>query len=73
MSYITKLILRMGMNRVRDRTLQEIAPEQYDFLPDKGARNAIFVLRSLKERLRSKRHKKYYMHVSLTTAKHFIH
>ena len=40
MRHITKLILRVVMNRVRDRTLQEISPEQYGFMPDKGTRNA---------------------------------
>ena len=43
-------ISRVVMNRVRGRTLQEIAPEQYDFMPDKGTRNAIFVLRRISER-----------------------
>ena len=45
MSHITKLILRVVMNRVRGITLQEIAPGQYGFMPDKGTRNAIFVLK----------------------------
>jgi len=50
MSHITKLVLRVVMNRVRGRTLHDIAPEQYGFMPDKGTRNAIFVLRRLTER-----------------------
>ena len=50
MSHITKLILRVVMNRVRDRTLQEIASEQYGFMPDKGTHNAICVLRRMSER-----------------------
>ena len=50
MSHITKLIIRVVMNRVRGRTLQEIAPEQYGFMPDKGTCNAIFVLRRMSER-----------------------
>ena len=37
------------MNRLRGRTLQEIAPDQYDFMPDKGTRNTIFVLRTMSE------------------------
>ena len=36
MSHITKLILRVVMNRARGRTLQEIASEQYVFMPDQG-------------------------------------
>ena len=50
MSHITKLIQRVLMNRVRGRTLQEISPEQYGFMPDKGTHNAIFVLRRMSER-----------------------
>ena len=50
MSHITNLIVRVVMYRVRGRTLQEIAPEQYGFMPDKGTRNAIFVLRRMLER-----------------------
>ena len=38
------------MNRVCGRTLQEISPEQYGFMPDKGTRNAIVVLRRMSER-----------------------
>ena len=38
------------MNRVRGRTLEEISPEQYDFMPDKGTRNTLFVLRRMSKR-----------------------
>ena len=50
MSHITKLVLRIVINRKRGRTLQEESPEQYGFMPDKGTRNAIFVLKRLVER-----------------------
>ena len=50
MSHITKLVLRIVINRIRGRTLQEVSPEQYGFMPDKGTRNAIFVLKRLVER-----------------------
>ena len=47
----TKLVLRIVINRIRRRTLHEIAPEQYyGFMPDKGTENAISVLRMLVER-----------------------
>ena len=49
MSHVTKLLLRIVINRIRGRTL-EIAPVQYGFMPDKGTGNAIFVLRRLVER-----------------------
>ena len=50
MSHVTKLVLRIVINRIKGRTLHEVAPEQYGFMPDKGTRNAIFVLRRLVER-----------------------
>ena len=50
MSHMTKLILRIVINRIRGRTLDDIAPVQYGFMPDKGTGNAIFVLRRLLER-----------------------
>ena len=50
LSHITKLVLRIVINRIRGRTQQEVAPEQYGFMPDKGTRNAIFVLKRLVER-----------------------
>ena len=50
MSHLTKLVLQIVINRIRGRTLDEIAPVQYGFMPDKGSGNAIFVLRRLVER-----------------------
>ena len=49
MSYITKLVLQIVINGVRRRTLHDISPEQYGFMPDKGTINTIFVLRRLVE------------------------
>ena len=51
MSHVTKLVLRLIMNRIRGRTLSEILEVQYSFMPDRGTRNAIFVLRRLVERM----------------------
>ena len=50
MSHVTKLVLRIVINRIRGRTLDEIAPVQHGFMPDKRTGNAIFVLRRLVER-----------------------
>ena len=50
MSHVTKLVLRIVINRIRGRTLHEIVLEQYGFIPDKGTGNAIFVLRMHVER-----------------------
>lgn len=50
MSHVTKLLLRICVNRMRKKINFEIAEEQYGFQPDKGTRNAIFVLRVLSER-----------------------
>ena len=35
-SLITKLVHRIVINIIRGRTLQEVSPEQYGFMPDKG-------------------------------------
>ena len=43
MSHVTKLVLQIVINRIRGRTLDEIAPVH-------GTGNAIFVLRRLMER-----------------------
>ena len=48
MNHVTRLVLRLNKS-VSGRTLQEIAPAQYGFVPDKGTRNDIFVLRRLVE------------------------
>ena len=50
MSHLTKLILRVLLNRIRGRTKGEISEEQYGFRPDKGTRNALFIMRMLSER-----------------------
>jgi len=47
MSHLTKLIIRVLLKRIRGRTADEVAEEQYGFMPDKGTRNAIFLLRIL--------------------------
>ena len=39
------------MNIIRERILSEISEVQYCFMPDKGTRNAIVVLRRLVERM----------------------
>ena len=70
MNHIKKLILRVVMNRVRGRTLPEIASEQYGFMPDNGSRAAIFVLIRMSESAVEKQ--KDIMLVSLTTEKHLI-
>ena len=44
MSNTTKLLLCMVMNSGCGRTLQEIAPEQYSVMPDKGTSNSIFLM-----------------------------
>ena len=51
MSHVTKLVLMVIMNKIRGRTLSEISEVQYGFMPDRGTRNAIFVLRRLVERM----------------------
>ena len=36
MSHLTKLIIRVLLKRIRGRTADEVAEEQYGFVPDKG-------------------------------------
>ena len=51
MSHITKLVLRIVINRIRGRTLQEVSPEHYGFCQIKEQKiNAKFVLKILVER-----------------------
>jgi len=49
MSRVTKLILRVLLARARRKIREHIAEEQYGFMPDKGTRNPIFILRILSE------------------------
>ena len=59
MSHVTKLVLMVIMNRLRGRTLSEISEVQYGFMPDRGTKNAIFVLRRLVERMIEKQKDMY--------------
>ena len=72
MSHVTKLVLRIVINRIRGRTLDEIAPVQYGFMPDKGTGNAIFVLRRLVERSVEKQRVVYtcFIDYAFDTVKH---
>ena len=49
-SHLTKVMLRVLMNRMRNKILPEISETQFGFMADKGTRNAIFSLRTLMER-----------------------
>ena len=49
-SQISKVILRVVMERLKGRIRQEVGEEQFGFLEGKGTTNAIFVLRMLAER-----------------------
>ena len=74
MSHVTKLVLRIVIHRIRGRTLDEIAPVQYGFMPDKGTGNAIFVLWRLVERSFAKQRDVYtcfiYYSKAFDTVKH---
>ena len=49
MSHVIKLVLRIVISGIKERTLGKIAPVQYGFMPEKGTGNAIFMLRRLVE------------------------
>ena len=68
MSYVTKLLLRIVINGIRGRSLHEIAPEQYGFMPDKGTGNAICVLRMNVERSMEKQKDVYACFVDYSNA-----
>jgi len=44
MSHMTKVTLKILLQRMRSRTIGEISEEQFGFMPGKGTRNAIFTL-----------------------------
>ena len=50
MSHLTKILLRVLMNRIRNKILPEVSETQFGFMKDKGTRNAIFALKTLMER-----------------------
>ena len=65
---MTRLVLRIVINIIRGRTLDEIAPVQYGFMPDKGTGNAIFALRRLVERLVEKQRDVYTCFIDFSKA-----
>jgi len=50
MSHLTKIFLRIIMNRMKNKVHFEISEEQYGFMPDKGTRNAVFILKNIAQR-----------------------
>jgi len=50
MSHCTKILLKVIMQRNKKKIHDEISEEQYGFMPDKGTRNAVFVLKNIAER-----------------------
>ena len=50
MSQLGKIVLRVILNRVRNKIRPEIPEEQYGFVKGKGTANAIFLLRMICER-----------------------
>ena len=51
MSQLTKIILKVILNRIRRKIQSEIAEVQYGFMQGKGTRNAIFIVRTILERM----------------------
>ena len=69
-SHVTKLVLRIVIKIIRERTLHDISPDQYGYMSGKGTGNAIFVLRMLVERSIEKQ--KYDYVCLLTTVRRLI-
>ena len=70
MSHVTKILLRVLMNRARSKLESEISNVQYGFVEDKSTRNAIFIVRMISER--AIEIKKTFIYVSLTTRRLLI-
>ena len=68
MRHVTKLVLGVIMNRIRGRTLSEISEVQYGFMPYRGTRNTIFVLRRLVERMIEKQRDVYVCFIDYSKA-----
>ena len=68
MSHITKLILRIIMERVHSRIRPEIGIEQCGFVEDTGTRNAIFMVRMISERAIEKQRDVYMCFIDYTKA-----
>lgn len=50
MSHMSKILLRVLINRVKGRTKSVIGEVQYEYVEDKGTRSAIYLLRMMMER-----------------------
>ncbi|KAG1708451.1 DNA polymerase zeta catalytic subunit [Nymphon striatum] len=68
MCHSVKLILSIIIERLRNKIRPEIAEEQFGFMPDKGTRNAIFVLRMLSERAIEHQNRLYLCFIDYTKA-----
>ncbi|CAF1377520.1 unnamed protein product [Adineta ricciae] len=68
MSHVTKILLKILMLRMKNKITPEIAKEQYGFMPDKGTRNAIFILRMIIERSIEVKHDLYLCFLDYTKA-----
>ena len=68
MSHLTKVMLQVLMNRIRNKIPPEISETQFGFMTDKGTKNAIFSLRTLMER--ALRYKRTCTSASLTILRH---
>ena len=50
MSHVTKIMLRMLLNRMKQKLRSKLSDEQFGYQPGKGTRNATFCLRMLAEK-----------------------
>ena len=72
MSQLSKVVLRIILNRARNKIETEIAEEQYGFRKGKGTCNAIFVLRMIGERALEMRKDLYMCFIDYQKAFHTI-
>ena len=68
MNHSTKIILRVIMNRMRKIIHKEVSEMQYGFMPDKGTRNAIYVIKRMQERNKEMQKKIFCCFIDYTKA-----
>ena len=68
MNHSTKIILRVIMNRMRKIIHEEVSEVQFGFMPDKGTRNAIYVIKRMQERNKEMQKKIFCCFIDYTKA-----
>ena len=68
MNHSTKILLRIIINRMKNAIHAEVNECQYGFMPDKGTRNAVYVLNRIAERSKQVQKKVFCCFIDYTKA-----